>query len=186
MCFQEVQLTPVRTFKAFVATIALVSLAAPALAQDQNEVCGPDSYNASMSEIGPLIEGEWTGTAPGLGTTAGVQKFTMTISLEYGRLYISSGGQKTRLEPVQGTRKALRYDFVKQRALPEDAHAVAVTVDDFGLTLGCDMNIAPQFTWTFRSGNRQSQGIYSFASSSHALGTMWNSARGAREVWLSR
>lgn len=158
----------------------------PTLAQEENKVCGPDSVNMSMSEIGPLIEGQWTGEAPGLGPTTGVQTFSMTISLEYGRLYISSGGQKTRLEPVRGTRKALRYDFVKQKALPEDAHAIKVTVDDFGVVTGCDMNLATQFTWTFGSGSRTSQGVYSFANDRQALGTMWNSAQGAREVYLSR
>ncbi|MEC7761948.1 MAG: hypothetical protein VX874_08590 [Pseudomonadota bacterium] len=161
-------------------------MTAPVMAQEVNEVCGPSARSMSMSEIGPLIEGQWTGEAPGLGPTMGVQKFSMTITLEYGRLYISDGAQKTRLEPVRGTRKALRYDFVKQQALPEDAHAIKVSVDDFGVVVGCDMDMASQFTWTFGSGSRTSQGVYSFASPTQGLGTMWNSARGAREVYLSR
>ncbi|MAM62408.1 hypothetical protein [Maritimibacter sp. UBA3975] len=175
--------------RSFATALALFLMAVPAISQDdENKVCsyGSDGSRLSPAELGPMIEGQWTGTAPGLGVTTGVQTFPLTITLEYGRLYISSGGQKARLEPVRGPRKALRYDFVKQKAIPEEAHAVAVNVEDFGLVLGCDMNVAPQFTWTFGSGNRRSQGIYSFASPDHALGTMWNSARGAREVYLSR
>lgn len=181
---------PNRLIRPFVVAVALGAFSLPASAQDEpdNPVCGPgvDSYDITVSEIGPLIEGTWTGTAPGIGATTGVQTFTMTITLEYGRLFISDGAQKTRLEPVRGTRKPLRYDFVKQRVLPEEAHAVKVTVEEFGLLLDCDMNIAPQFTWTFGSGSRRSDGIYSFGSPNNALGTMWNSARGAREVYLSR
>jgi hypothetical protein len=179
-------MTSAKPINALASTLALTLLATPVVAQEENTVCNPDSYNVTVSEIGPALEGQWTGKAPGLGPTTGVQTFTMTISLEYGRLYISSGGQKARLEPVRGTRKALRYDFVKQQAIPEEAHAIKVSVDDFGVVTGCDMSLAPQFTWRFGSGNRSSQGIYSFASSYQALGTMWNSAQGAREVYLSR
>jgi hypothetical protein len=173
-------------FRPLAAALAICAFAAPAAAQDDNPVCGPDSFRFDVSKIGPHITGQWTGTAPGIGVTMGVQTFTMTISMNNGRLYISDGARKAELRPMHGTRKALRYDFLKGKALPKAAHAVDVSVDDFGLVLGCDMNVAPQFAWTFGAGSRRSDGIYSFGSPHHALGTMWNSARGAREVYLSR
>lgn len=179
-----------RLFAVLAAATLSVGLALPAVAQDdpENGVCGPDvdSWDISVSKIGPLIAGTWTGTAPGMGFTQGVQTFTVNITLENGRLYMSGNGAKIELKPVRGARKPLRYDFVKQQPLPKSKQAVDVSVDDFGLVLNCDMSIAPQFTWSYGMGARRSSGVYTFGSPTAALGTMWNSAQGAREVYLSR
>lgn len=176
--------------KLLALTLLVTLVAAPLLAQsdDDNGVCkgGATSMSFNVKKVGELIEGTWTGVAPGIGHTTGVQTFQVDIEMQNGRPVLKSNGRMTRLNAVQGPRKALRYDFVNQRALPEEAHAVKVSIDDFGLTTGCDMAFAPQFAWQFGSGSRRSNGIYSFASPTHAIGTMWNSAQGAREVYLSR
>ena len=175
---------------AAIASLLALGLAAPAPAKDdpENPVCGPDvdSWKISVDEIAPHITGTWTGTAPGLGYTQGVQTFTVTITEQYGRLYMSGNGAKIELKPVRGARKPLRYDLVNQRKLKKAAHAVDVTLDEFGLVLNCDLAVAPQFTWSYGSGARRSGGVYTFGSPNAALGTMWNSAQGAREVYLSR
>jgi hypothetical protein len=168
-----------------------LALGAPAAAQaddSNNGVCGPnvESWNFSVSKLGPHITGTWNGQAPGIGVTRGVQHFSTTISLENGRLYLSGNGVKTELRPVRGTRKALRYDFINQRPLPKSAYAMDISLEDLSLVMDCDLSIAPQFTWTFGSGDRRSSGIYTFAGPNIAVGTMWNSGGGAREVLLQR
>lgn len=155
---------------------------------DPNMVCGPDvsAGQFKLDEIGPRIAGTWSGRAPGLGFTAGVQTFTADITFERGRIYILANDTKIELKPVYGTRKELRYDPIRQQALPESARAVKVSLEDIGLVTDCEIGLAPQFTWTYGTGARSSGGVYSFLDSHTAIGTMWNSARGAREVYLSR
>jgi hypothetical protein len=177
-----------------VAAMFALPLAAPA--QDSaavpdvpNDICGPevDSYRFSVSEIGPKLAGTWSAQAPGIGMTQGVQTFTVEISYKNGRLYMSGGGGgMTELVPVRGARKALRYDFIHQKPLPPEAHAVEVSLDDFALVFNCDLAVAPQFTWAMGTGARRASGVYTFVSPNHAIGTMANSAAGAREVYLSR
>lgn len=182
------------SFRAAVLAAA-ICITAPALAQDEdplpkppNDICGPDldTWMFSVSKIGPVLAGEWTGKAPGLGMTTGLQTFSVTISYERGRLYMSGDGGKVELKPVRGSRKPLRYDFIRQQPLPESAHAVKVPLDDFGLIHECELSVAPQFTWAIGSGARRASGVYTFVANNAAIGTMANSGRGAREVYLSR
>ena len=183
------------------ALVAFIALAtAPGWAQDgaagpgtalppapPNPVCGTFTAGQfKLAEIGPAIAGAWQGTAPGIGMTAGVQTFTVAFSFERGRLYASGDGGKVELKPIYRNRKALRWDPVRQMPLPETAHAVAVTPQDVALVAGCELDLAPQFSWTLGSGAQTASGIYSFFGPDIALGTMWNSARGAREVYLTR
>ncbi len=182
-----------RTLMRGVVVVGLFA-SAPALAQDDvvppepNMVCGPDvsAGQFKLDEIGPRIAGTWSAKAPGLGFTAGVHAFTANITFERGRIYILANGTKIELRPVYGTRKELRYDPIRQQALPEAAHAVKVSLEDIGLVTDCEIGLAPQFTWTYGTGARSSGGVYSFLDSHTAIGTMWNSAQGAREVYLSR
>jgi hypothetical protein len=176
------------------AVLFAISLAAPAEAQDAvappdpNMVCGPgvSAGQFKLDEIGPRIAGTWSAEAAGLGFTAGVHAFTANITFERGRIYILANGTKIELKPVYGTRKELRYDPIRQQALPKAAHAVKVSLEDIGLVTDCEIGLAPQFTWTYGTGARSSGGVYSFLDSHTAIGTMWNSAQGAREVYLSR
>ncbi len=178
----------------FAAVILATAATAPVLAQDDavpaepNMVCGPDvsAGQFKLDEIGPRIAGTWSAEAPGLGFTAGVHAFNANITFERGRIYILANGTKIELRPVYGTRKELRYDPIRQQALPEAAHAVKVSLEDIGLVTDCEIGLAPQFTWTYGTGARSSGGVYSFLDSHTAIGTMWNSAQGAREVYLSR
>ena len=152
-----------------------------------NLVCGTQTAGRfKLDQIGPMIAGTYTAKAPGLGMTKGVQTFTVTISYERGRVYLSGDGRKIELTPVYGTRKELRYDPIQQKVLPKSAHAAEVTLDEMALLMDCDLGVAPQFTWTQGSGGRASGGVYSFLDGDVALGTMWNSAMGAREVLLMR
>ena len=179
---------------AALAASALVLTTAPARAQDgdspseANPVCGPEVSGGrfDMAAIGSKIAGTWSARAPGLGVTKGVQTFTISIKVEYGRVYAEGNGTRIALNPVHGTRKALRFDPVRQKALPVEAHAVDMSLEDVELVTDCDLTIAPQFTWTYGSGSRTSAGIYTFLSPNFAIGTMWNSGGGAREVFLSR
>lgn len=125
-------------------------------------------------------------TAPGMGFTTGVQTFPVEVSFERGRLYMGGDGKKVELHPVYGTRKALRYDFVRQAPLPETAHATGLPLEDFALITDCEPGIAAQFSWTLGSGGQSSGGVISFFGVHTALGTMWNSGQGAREVLWQR
>jgi len=153
-----------------------------------NEICGPDvsAGRFKLSEIGPQIAGPYEGTAPGINGTQGVQTFKVEISFSNGRLYMGGDGRKVELTPVYGTRKELRYDPIRQMPLGPDDLAAKIPMEDIELSTGCDHRIAPQFTWTAGSGARSSGGVYSFLSRDAALGTMWNSGKGAREVYLVR
>lgn len=177
--------------------IALVAMLMPVLVlaeeaaveNQQNTVCGAgiSAGKFKLSEIGPKVAGTWQATAPGLGYTQGVQEFDVVISFERGRLYIGGGGgPKVELKPVYGTRKALRYDPIRQKALPESAHAAKLSLEDIELVTACNPGIAAQFTWTYGMGGNSSGGIYSFLGEHVALGTMWNNRQGAREVLLQR
>ena len=85
--------------------ITLLPLAAqaedtsPDAVPEPNPVCGPEisAGRFHLDRIAPAITGTWNATAPGLGMTAGVQKFSVVISYERGRLYMSGGGHKTEL-----------------------------------------------------------------------------------------
>lgn len=124
-----------------------------------NTVCGPDisSGRFKLSQIGPKVAGIWTATAPGLGFTVGVQTFPVLISFERGRLYLSGGGgPKVELKPVYGRRKALRYDPILQRPLPDDALATKLPMGDIANVTGCEPRIAAQFTWSHGVGTRSS------------------------------
>lgn len=185
-----------RPFRAFLPFVLALFPLTGALAQDDtpdvlpepNPVCGSEisAGRFQIAQIAPAITGSWKATAPGLGMTAGVQTFTVEISFERGRLYLSGGGRKTELVPVYGTRKALRYDPVRQQTLSQEAWAVQVDPDEVALVAGCELGIEPQFTWRMGSGAQSSSGIYSFFGPGLGLGTMWNSAQGAREVLLQR
>lgn len=153
-----------------------------------NEVCAPDisAGQFDVSVIGPKIAGNWQGKAPGLGFTTGVQTFPVEISYQNGRLYYGSGGVKVELRPVYDTRKPLRYDFVKQKRIPEDGRATELSLEEMSVVTNCELPIAPQFTWEYGAGDRRSSGVLSFLEGSIAVGTMWNSAGGTREVMLLR
>jgi hypothetical protein len=159
----------------------------PAMAQG-NDVCGPDvsAGTFKVSEIGPRIAGIYEGQAPGMGYTTGIQTFKVQISFSNGRLYIGDGATIFELRPVHGTRKELRYDPIKQMPLPEAARVSKIALEDMELVTDCDSRIAPQFMWTNGTGARASSGLYSFLDRDTALGMMWNSAMGAREVVLLR
>lgn len=171
---------------------ALCLFAQTAVAQEEyltgNEVCGPEvsAGRFKLAQIGPQIAGLYEGTAPGIGFTRGVETFDVEISYQNGRVYMGGGGHKVELTPVYGMRKELRYDPIRQAPLPAEALAAQISMEDIELSTGCDRRIAPQFTWTAGSGARSSGGVYSFLSGDAALGTMWNSAKGAREVYLVR
>lgn len=154
---------------------------------EANEVCAPEvsAGRFKVREIGPKIAGSWNARAPGLGFTRGMQEFPVEISFEYGRLYYAGSGVKVELRPVY-TRKPLRYDFVRQQPIPESARATELTLKDISVMTNCDLQIAPQFSWEYGTGNRRSNGVLSFMEDYVAIGTMWNSAMGAREVTLNR
>lgn len=153
-----------------------------------NDVCGPEvsAGTFKVSEIGPRLVGTYEGQAPGKGNATGVQTFTVQITYSNGRLYIGNGAGASELKPVHGTRKELRYDPIKQMPLPEEARAAKISLGEMELVTNCDSRIAPQFTWTSGTGARTSSGIYSFLDRDTALGMMWNSAKGVREVFLLR
>lgn len=168
--------------------LLLVMVQTSAATAEANDVCGPDVSAGpfKVSEIGPRLVGTYQGQAPGMGFTTGIQTFSVQISYSNGRLYIGDGAATFELKPVQGTRKELRYDPVRQMPLPEEARVANISLEDMELVTDCDSRIAPQFIWTNGSGARASSGVYSFLDRDTALGMMWNSAMGARGVALLR
>ncbi|MCB1313358.1 MAG: hypothetical protein KDK29_16435 [Sedimentitalea sp.] len=173
----------------------LIALAGPTLAKGDtgisNEVCSETPRGAQKLElrrIGPLLEGSWEETAAGIGYTTGVQKSNVEIIYDRmrNRLYLGSDGMRTELVPVRDGNRELRYDFVKGRPMDPDLFAIEPDLAEWAFVLGCDIGLAPQFSWQVGSGARRADGIISFFSGSEAMGTKWNSARGAREVSLSR
>ncbi len=153
-----------------------------------NDVCDPEvsAGTFKVSEIGPRLVGIYEGQAPGKGNATGVQTFTVQITYSNGRIYIGKGAKASELKPVHGARKELRYDPIKQMPLPEEARAAKISLAEMELVTNCDSRIAPQFTWTSGTGGRTSSGIYSFLDRDTAIGMMWNSGQGVREVLLLR
>ena len=174
--------------------IAFLSLLIPCatlaeVVDRQNTICGPklSAGRFKLSVIGPRIAGTWKATAPGIGFTTGVQQFDVVIRYTNGRLYITGdGGAPTELKPVYGTRKALRYDPIRQKPLPKKSQAAKASLEDIALITDCEPGIAAQFTWRNGNGANSSGGFYSFLQDKFAIGTMWNSAQGTREVLLRR
>lgn len=173
----------------------LVIIAAPAAVQQNaaiaNEICSETPRGAErldLRRIGPLLEGRWTETAVGMGMTLGVQRNTAEIIYDRmrNRLYIAADGMQTELVPVRGGNRELRYDFVKGAPMDPSMFAIKPDVAEWAFVLGCDIGLAPQFSWHIGSGARRADGIISFFSETEAMGTKWNSGRGAREVSLSR
>ncbi|MDF3605313.1 hypothetical protein PE067_03540 [Paracoccus sp. DMF-8] len=173
----------------------LVMTAAPAAAQQNiaipNEICSEAPRGADkldLRRIGPLLEGTWTETAAGIGATMGVHRNVLEIVYDRmrNRLYIAADGMRTELVPVRGGNRELRYDFVKGAPMDPSMFAIKPDVAEWAFVLGCDMGLAPQFSWHIGSGARRADGIISFFSETEAMGTKWNSGRGAREVSLSR
>ena len=173
----------------------LFAIAAPALAQQNiaipNEICSETPRGADkldLRRIGPLLEGTWTETAAGIGATMGVHRNVLEIVYDRmrNRLYIAADGMQTELVPVRGGNRELRYDFVKAAPMDPSMFAIKPDVAEWAFVLGCDIGLAPQFSWHIGSGARRADGIISFFSETEAMGTKWNSGRGAREVSLSR
>lgn len=173
----------------------LLVIAAPAFAQQgsdiPNEVCSETPRGADkldLRRIGPLLEGGWTETAVGIGATMGVHRNALEIVYDRmrNRLYIAADGMQTELVPVRGGNRELRYDFVKGAPMDPSMFAIKPDVAEWAFVLGCDIGLAPQFSWHIGSGARRADGVISFFSETEAMGTKWNSGRGAREVSLSR
>lgn len=173
----------------------LIALASPALTQENaaipNEICSETPRGAQkldLRRIGPLLEGSWVETAPGIGPTMGVHRNDVALIYDRmrNRLYISSDGMQTELVPVRGGNRELRYDFIRGKPMDPEMFAIAPDVTEWAYALGCDIGLAPQFSWQIGSGGQRADGIISFFSESEAMGTKWNLARGAREVSLSK
>jgi len=150
-----------------------------------NPLCASDG-KIDAKKVGPLIAGTWHGEAPGVIPAMGVQHFVVTISARSGHLYMHGGPRWIELRPVQGTRKPLHYDFIHHKPLPKSAWGTKATLDDLQVAAACELGMLPQFSWTFGTGGRTSAGIYSFLMPGIAVGTMWNSAGGMREVQLTK
>lgn len=165
--------------------LVMATLQTAAAMAEANDVCGLDvsAGTFEMSEIGPRLVDTYEGRAPGGGFATGIQTFTVQISYSNGRLYIGDAATTFELRPMRGARKELRYG---QTPLPEAARVAKISLEDMELVTDCDSRIAPQFIWTNGSGARASSGLYSFLDRDTALGMMWNSAMGAREVVLLR
>jgi len=138
--------------------------------------------------IGPLLEGNWEETAAGIGATMGVQRSDIEIIYHRmrDRLYISSEGMQTELVPVRAGNRELRYDSVNGKPMDPDLFAIKPNLTQWSYVLGCDISLAPEFSWQIGSGGWRADGIISFFSESEAIGRKWNSAKGAREVSSSR
>lgn len=179
------------TNRAFLGLFLGAILAGPAPAQEAveapNLVCNEASRLAfRTTRIGTQISGIWNARAPGIGFTQGIQTFSVNISMDNGRLYLMAGGRKIAMSPIQGVRKELRWDFRKGQRIAESAQATPLSLEDIGLMADCELAVAPQYQWSMGSGQNASAGIYSFVSPTMAIGTMWNSAGGTREVILTR
>jgi len=179
------------------ALSALLVLAAlPAAAQQTtaipNEICSETPRGAeklNLRRIGPLLEGAWEETAAGIGPTLDVQKtaFEVIYDRMRNRLYMSGEGVRTELVPVRGSNKELRFDFVKNRPMAPDRFVMKKTSpSEWAFVLGCDLGLAPQFSWHVGSGGMRADGTISLLSGTDAMGAKWNSGGGAREVSLSR
>lgn len=172
--------------------LAALPVAAQQTAAIPNEICSETPRGAeklNLRRIGPLLEGAWEETAAGIGPTLGVQRTAFEIIYDRmrNRLYMSGDGVQTELVPVRGGNKELRFDFVKNRPMAPDRFVMKeANPNEWAFVLGCDLGLAPQFSWQVGSGGMRADGIISFFSGSEAMGTKWNSARGAREVLLSR
>ena len=173
----------------------LIVLANPALAQQntviQNEICSETprgSERLDLRRIGAMLEGNWTEISKGIGMTMGVHRNEVEIIYDRmrNRLYISSDGMQTELVPVRGGNRELRYDFTAQRAMAPEMFAIEPELTEWAYVLGCDIDLAPQFSWQIGSGTRRADGIISFLSETDAIGTKWNSGRGARELSLTK
>ncbi|MBQ0750190.1 MAG: hypothetical protein KBT70_08305 [Roseovarius sp.] len=173
----------------------LIALTGPVLAQQNttitNEICSETprgSQGFDLRRIGPILEGSWSETAGGIGATMGVQRNEVEIFYDpsRNRLYLGGDGMQTELVPVQGGNKELRHDFVSERPMAPELFATKSDLAEWAYVLGCDMGLAPQFSWQIGSGTRRAEGIISFFSETEAIGTKWNSAGGAREVSLTK
>lgn len=173
----------------------LIALAGPALAQQntaiQNEICSETprgSERLDLRRIGPLLEGSWTEISQGIGMTMGVHRNEVEIIYDRmrNRLYLSGDGMQTELVPVRDGNRELRYDFTAQRAMEPAMFATKSDLIEWAYVLGCDIDLAPQFSWQIGSGTRRADGIVSFFSETEAIGTKWNSGRGAREVSMTK
>ncbi|MFD2858142.1 hypothetical protein ACFSZS_30020 [Seohaeicola zhoushanensis] len=173
----------------------LILTAGPAVSQQNgaipNEICSEAQRGADkldLRRIGPLLEGSWTETAVGIGATVGVHRNALEIVYDRmrNRLYIAADGMQIELVPARGGNRELRYDFVKGAPMDPSMFAIEPDVVEWTFVLGCDIGLAPQFSWHIGSGARRADGIISFFSETEAMGTKWNSGRGAREVSLSK
>lgn len=180
--------------RAVVSTL-LITLSGPVLAQQntaiQNEICFETPHGSQefdLRRIGPILEGSWSETAGGIGATMGVHRNEVEIVYDpsLNRLYLGGDGMQTELVPVQGGNKELRRDFVSGQPMAPELFATKLDLAEWACVLGCDMGLAPQFSWQIGSGTRRAEGIISFFSETEAIGTKWNSAGGAREVSLTK
>lgn len=148
----------------------------------------------------PLIEGTWKMQAMGSGYTTGTNIETLTIKYDVGgrSFYIDGGPRLHPLAAMPGDHPLRRTDILSmeidgsQVRNADQSPAInpytdqpigGLSLNNMALMDGCaDARQIPMLFW----GNASSWGFVAFTSSQFGVGQMGNSARGSRNLSLTR
>lgn len=162
---------------------------APALAEESLilSVC-QDGLEGGASQthedMARFLSGDWRMAAKGTGWTLGENVMSVSIRWDDASqsMMMEGQGQSVVLNPIL-------YNLSDDGNAPFDMSTQALTpggLSDTELEILTDCANAPRYFWEFGSGARRSWGAILFFGNDMATGFMANSARGSRNVFMSR